>query len=380
MIFGGNERLSTIEELYDKRNNSFDVIRFIFSVLVIYSHSFILFRGPGNGGDMFELITQNQLSGGSLAVKSFFIVSGFLIMQSLVGSQSLTHYFKNRALRIFPAFFVSLFVMSFIVGPLITNLEWADYFSSKPNSPYSFVLKNILMNINGYAWTIRDLFSNVPFPSSVNGSLWTLKHEFAMYLILPILGYFFFLRFKSIFMLATGITVLLSFLNIKKNYNPLNLKGDIYWVLSSSEYNSFIQLAPYFLVGSLLYLYKKEIFLNFKFFLLTVIIAFLSVIAGVINYTLIFVLPYALIYVAVNFKFSKFRKYGDFSYGMYIYAFPIQQLVVYFWHDDLNITTYFLVNFLLTFIVSFLSWHLIEKRALNLKVGGIKLKNELAKM
>lgn len=376
MIFGRKEKLLTIEQSYEKKDNSFDVIRFILSLLVIYSHSYVLLGVQGNGGDIIEKLTHNQLSGGSLAVKCFFVVSGFLIMQSLVSSPSLTQYFKNRALRIFPAFFVSLSIMAFIVGPLITNLDWTDYFSYKPDGPYAFVLKNILMNINGYAWTVRDLFSNVPFPGSINGSMWTLKHEIAMYLVLPILGFFLLIRFRKLFLLATCFIVLLSFLNTKWNYNPLNLNGNIYWILSNNEYNSFIQLAPYFLVGSLLYLYKDCIILNSKFFVITLFITLLSIKSGLINYTLILVLPYAVIFTAVKFRYSKFRKYGDFSYGLYIYAFPIQQLIAYFWHDDINILTYILLNCFLTFIVSFLSWHLVEKRALKLKVGGIKLKNE----
>ncbi|MNO29374.1 Acyltransferase family protein [compost metagenome] len=376
MIFSEKEKLLTIEQSYNKRNNSFDVIRFILSLLVIYSHSFVLLGVQGNGGDIIERLTHNQLSGGSLAVKCFFVVSGFLIMQSLAASPSITQYFKNRTLRIFPAFFVSLSIMAFIVGPLITNLEWRDYFSYQDGSPYSFVLKNILMNINGYAWTVRDLFSNVPFPGSINGSMWTLKHEIAMYLVLPIFGFFLLIRFRNLFLLATCSIIILSYLNIMKNYNPLNLNGNIYWVLSNNEYSSFIQLAPYFLVGSLLYLYKERIVLNSKFFAITLFIAFISLKAGVINYTLILVLPYALIFVAVKFRYSKFRKYGDFSYGLYIYAFPIQQLIVYFWRDSLNITTFILLNCISTFIVSFLSWHLIEKKALKLKVGGIRLKNE----
>lgn len=359
----------TLEELYDKRDNAFDVIRFLLAVAVIYSHSHVLLLGPGKSADFLEIFTRYQTSLGSFAVNAFFVISGFLIMQSLANSSSYFNYFKNRFLRIFPAFFVSLVVIAFVIGPFITNVSYLDYFSPNATSPYLFVFKNITFNIFGYVWTVRDLFEHSPFQGSVNGSMWTLKHEFALYILLPILSYFLFIKHKLLILFLSIILVFLSILNILYGYKLVNLEGIMYWVFSNNEYNNIIKLAPYFLIGSLMYLFREKIIIDNRLIVLTLILLIMSIKMSLLNIIMIFTLPYLIIALAIKLKYSRFRKYGDFSYGLYIYAFPIQQLLVHFLKSSLNISGFFIISTLITLVVSVISWHLIEKRVLAFKVG-----------
>lgn len=368
----------TLDDLYDSRNNFFDFLRFFLAVIVIYSHSFVLLNGANNGSDPFVSLTNNQISGGTLAVYSFFVISGFLIMQSMSLSSSFIQYLKNRILRIFPAFFISLFLVSFIMGPLLTNLTLLDYFSSTNNGPFEFAFKNLTLNYFGYSWTVNDLFQSNVYPGTANGSMWTIKFEFAMYLILPLLNYFLIVKYKKLFALLTGLLCLLSAMNLLTGFALIDLVGNQYWVLSANEYNNFIQLAPYFMMGSLLFLYKDKIIVHNRLIFLTVFIISISVFTVFFKIVLLFTLPYLIITTAIKLRFSSFRKYGDFSYGMYIYAFPIQQLLSMLFHDHLNITIFFIASTLLTLFLAILSWHFVEKKALKLKSYKLKWKSNRA--
>jgi peptidoglycan/LPS O-acetylase OafA/YrhL len=365
--------LLTLEKVYDKKNNSFDIARFILAIAVIFSHSFVLLLGQGHGEDPLVKLTNNQISFGSFAVNCFFVISGFLITQSLLTGSSYTQYFKNRILRIIPAFFFSLFLVAFVAGPLTTNLGLKEYLAVDENSPYQFIVKNLSFNFFGYAWSIEDVFSSVPFPGSANGSMWTLKHELALYLILPLCSLFLILSIKRIMLVLTFFISGLSVLSILFKYQLLNLVGDYYWVISVNEYSNFIKLAPYFLFGSLFYLYKDKLIIHKRLILLCFIVILVALKAGLLNVFLIFTLPYIILTICVKYKTSQFRKYGDFSYGLYIYAFPIQQLLVYYFFDKLNVATFFILSTIFTLLISFFSWHFIEKKALSFK--GFKWRN-----
>ncbi|MCI0501914.1 MAG: acyltransferase, partial [Epsilonproteobacteria bacterium] len=74
-----------------------------------------------------------------------------------------------------------------------------------------------------------------------------------------------------------------------------------------------------------------------------------------------------IITFGATFKRKVFSKTGDYSYGLYIYAFPVQQTLVHFYREDMNVYIFFVASFVITFILSILSWHLFEKKILNLK-------------
>ncbi|WP_311080219.1 acyltransferase [Paenibacillus polymyxa] len=364
--------LLTLEKIYNRKNNSFDIVRFILAIVVIYSHSYILLLGPAHSADPIVKFTNNQISIATLAVNCFFVISGFLITQSLLSIGSFVKYLKNRILRIFPAFIFSVLLVAFVIGPLTTGLGIKGYLADENGSAYQFIFRNLTFNLFGYAWSIKDVFSAAPFPGAANGSIWTLKHEFALYLILPLCNLFLVLGIKRIMLFLSFFVSSLSVLNILFKYRFFNLLGDHYWVLSTNEYDNFIKLAPFFLFGSIFYLYKDKLIIHTRLVLLCIIVSLLALKAGLLNVFLIFTLPYIILTICVKYKTSQFRKYGDFSYGLYIYAFPIQQLMVYYFLDKLNVATFFIFSTIFTFLISFFSWHFIEKKALSFK--GFKLR------
>lgn len=356
--------LNRICDIYMRNDNAFDFLRFLLASLVIYSHSYPLLFGANGQGDYLTRWTNNQLSFGQLAVFGFFIISGFLITQSLQNSSSLRSYFLKRLLRIVPAFFVSLFIIAFILGPLLTRLNFYSYFFANitVSSPFAFLLKNLTFNIFGYSWTVQDLFNINPFPGSANGSMWTLKHEFAMYLIVPLLSFFLFFRLRLMMLISTIFLCTLVVFNIR----IIPTSGN-FWVLSIGEYSTFIIHAFYFLAGSLLYLYRNEVYFSKRILLLCFLIILVGNYLGELNKVLLVCLPYIIIGTGISWRFSTFSRYGDFSYGLYIYAFPIQQTLIYLFKNKLSILTFFSLSFLCTLVLAILSWRYIEKPALNLK-------------
>lgn len=362
----------TFDMIYDKKNNAFDIIRFILSAMVIYAHSYALLLKK-NPGDIIFRITKKQLGAGTLAVYCFFIVSGFLITQSIVQSRSYNNYLMKRVLRIFPAFFVSLCLSAFLVGPIFSKMSFHQYFNNfftfNGNTPLNYILKNITFNVRGYSWGIYDVFSTNPYPSSINGSMWTLKHEFAAYLFLIILSYFGILKHRKLYIVYTVVLGLAVIANYKFNYKLFNISSIKFLAWGEYEYSSIVTLAFYFTIGSLFYIYKDKIYYNKRFILLSILVILISnfIFINSLKYILLIFLPYLILSIAIGFRFSEFNKYGDFSYGLYIYGFTIQQIIAYYFSNKLNVAEFFLLSFFITLALAFLSWRYIEKPAAHLK-------------
>ena len=322
------------------RKNNFDLIRFLAAGLVILSHAYPL---SGNGADPLEYVSKNQFSFGSLGVAVFFMVSGFLIAQSWERKPRLIPFLKKRALRLLPGLIVVVAITALLIGPLFTVLPLSEYWQHRQVLEY---FKNILLYDTWY--DLPGVFGNLPFAGSVNGSLWTLTYEVRCYLILALLGMAGVLRYKQV-----CCYLFFSFFMLL-GWN---------WIS--------ITLAGYFFAGTIVYLLRKLIPLNN-------VLAFLSLLAIVatmyfgqgMQQAVIIYGSYLVFYCAFNprFKFNNFAKYGDFSYGLYIYAFPIQQIVVYYGQKyQLVPWEYFCLQFPLILLAAIISWHFVEKPCLKWK-------------
>lgn len=361
---------------YDRSNNGFDLMRFLLAVMVIYGHSHAILEGASTKGDVLARLSGYQTHFGDFAVNCFFIISGFLIAQSFENSNNVWSYTKKRLLRIIPAFLCSLILIAFVLGPLLSKYTIGTYlFTWGDDNPFLFVIKNITFNLFGYSWTPLDLFSANPYAGSANGSMWTLKHEMAAYILLPIL--FFCFRQRIVIFILTIITIILAIANFKAGFQALHLPNNtLFWVISGYEYNSFIKLLSYFLSGTVIYLFREKIFYTKQLIIFFSLILVAGLIWGYYQLAAFILLPYVIIGIATSIKFSHFNKYGDFSYGLYIYAFPVQQLIVLWWGEYLNLYSHFLLSFIFTLVISYFSWHLVEKKCIQLKYtkeSGVKV-------
>ncbi|MFZ3590399.1 acyltransferase family protein [Bacillus sp. DJP31] len=330
-----------IEECINSRKNNLDIIRFIAASLVLFSHAYPLTTG-NNGSEPFAIFTKGQMTFGEFAVSIFFVISGFLITQSFERSKDPIYYIKARTLRIFPGLVFCVLLSTFIVGPILTDLSLIDYFKNRETYDY---LKTITLY-----WVQYDLpgvFESNIWPGAVNGSLWTLWYEFFFYIVVVVLGVTRLLD-KRFVLLCFFLSTVLYFLG----------KGGLY-----------TDLFRYFSAGMVFYLFRSQIKLNGWLALVSFVTLLLTAQLGYFVYSFTIFGAYLLFYLAfeTRLRMHNFGKFGDFSYGIYIYAFPVQQVVVYLFNDQITPLGNFLFSFPITLIFAILSWYAIEKRALKYK-------------
>lgn len=338
-----------------RAENNFDFIRLVSAAMVLIHHSSPLLIGQPNNYDPFQFLL--GLGMGGLGVKTFFIISGFLIHNSWVNKKSVLDFFVARVFRIYPAAIIVVLLSALILGPLVTSLSLNDYFNHNITHKY-------LQNISLYRmyYFLPGVFENNP-TSSINGSLWSLSYEFTCYVLLAVLGLLAILKNKW---LLLGVFLILMLLNLfGSNYiNQLIIP-----VIGIDLKTLYIPLL-YFMSGSLYFSFKDSIKYNTLFMLLVYCIIFITKELNILStYINIILMPYLIFWLAFQrkLKFNKLTKYGDFSYGLYLYAFPVQQLIVYFFREEMNLFSFSIIALLISLLFGILSWKYIESPALKLR-------------
>ena len=334
--------------------NAFDLIRFVAALGVLYAHSY-----PLTG--LIEPIFFGNAGPGALSIYVFFAVSGYLVQRSWDRSKSVVSFIVNRSLRIFPALIVCVIACAFVLGPLVSSASLSAYFSDA--SPYRFVTSNLAMFFVSSSNEILGVFDGLPYPQAVNGSLWTIKYEVFMYITL--------LALVSLLTKSTRaiIGVLTCYVCVWAlgTYQGLSDPGDLLWRLRYIGLDSrLLALAPFFLIGALLARCPQTV-LRPK---IAVSLGLTSLFFYTSNYAILVLwlaLPYCILVFAYHAPrvFNQFGKHGDFSYGFYLYAFPVQQTMSF-----LHVTPWplhVMASTALTLLIAVLSWRLIESPALQLK-------------
>jgi len=348
----------SLGEVIDSRENNFNLIRFIAASLVLYSHSFPLLLGKSYSEYFSELL---GFSLGYLAVDVFFVTSGLLVCKSLCRHE-LKNFIVSRALRIYPALWFSV-LFCLTIGAVITSTDIYQYVFHEKFT--DFVLYNTTIVWSDYQY-LPGVFTSAPLEPAVNGSLWTLPWELKMYISLVGLGLLSIFsrvesnkeRIFSFAFIAIAVISLILFVYYREF-------SSYHWF-----YSKFFRFASTFFLGGVLYTLRDYIVINkFILILLVVVMAatnFLN--KQVFFYVFVILLPYLTICLAYisNRKLLTFNKLGDYSYGIYIYAWPIQQIYVTTF-SNLSPYTLFVYSFLSTLILAYFSWHMIERPALNLK-------------
>lgn len=253
-----------------------------------------------------------------------------------------------------PGLFVAILFTTLIIGPMVSTYSMSAYFSD--TTTWTYAVKNIFL-IPG-SQTLPGVFTNNPSPA-VNGSLWTLRYELLLYALLS-LFYFVPLSGKRV-IIPLALALLLSSL-ILFRYELITLPKTLYYV---------VILGSYFLGGAALSLFPELLARKKTLLLFTSAAIFLTSlflfkkqleVLGILGFT-VMVITFGLHYFpAINF--SKYT--GDISYGTYIYAYPIQQVLIVWLHPE-NVFTLMLPSFLLSWIAGWLSWHLVERKFIGRK-------------
>ncbi|HAR99500.1 MAG: Acetyltransferase [Candidatus Moranbacteria bacterium GW2011_GWC2_37_73] len=346
-----------IPTIINSTTNNFDFLRILAAFLVFFGHTILITRSTG------ILNWDRGLAISAIGVNIFFIISGFLITKSWLDNTDIAFFIKKRFLRIYPGLiFAGLFTV-LIIGPITTLLSIGTYFQ-QPNT-FTYIINIFSLNlIDITANKLPGVFALNSLPYIVNASLWTIPIEIGCYLLVAVMG------FKKIFTKkATFLYILIVLLSYSLIYS---LNKDFFTFFqknSTIPYSDIIRLFTYFISGVVIYLYKDAISISKKQLFALLIVFLGSAIVGYLELASYFLLPIFVIFIAmtnIDF-FKKITQYGDFSYGFYLFAFPIQQAVSYFSNGRLSFFEYTTIAFLLTLVLAIFSYKFIEKPFLKLK-------------
>jgi peptidoglycan/LPS O-acetylase OafA/YrhL len=322
--------------------NHFNFIRLFAAFLVFYGHAYIFMGTP------IHIFLNHELG-----ILIFFAISGYLISLSWDRDPSVIRYFRRRALRIFPALAVVIILSILVLGPIMTTWNLKDYFSS---SYLWLYLKNIILYISYY---LPGVFEHNTVPNVVNGSLWSLPVEFFMYILVVVFGQG---KPYTKYIVALSFIVFASLTVLWARVSPDMI------VIYGTDMREVAKTGTYFWAGALMFYWNLKRFFTFEYFVIAMLFLFFiyqwSYLYSIVS---LFLIPF----LVLTFGFSKayilliFNKF-DYSYGFYIYAFPVQQSIIYL-YPNISPLLFLTSGFVITMIFAVLSWHYIEQPAMRFK-------------
>lgn len=295
------------------RDNNFNLIRMIAATGVLLSHAFPIAVGTGTRQPM-EAATGYTL--GWICVAVFFAISGFLITRSFDRTTHIESWLSARVARLFPALIVVTVLTAYLYGPVFTTLGLADYF--RQAGTWTYVPRNV--TLAKLQFGLPGVFATNPYPDAINGSLWTLFHEVTCYFGVLLAGLAGVLRSRRLF----GVLVALYFAAfIASGLPPL--------AEAVPERVAALRLLSFpFVVGMVFYVWRDRIALSWLAAAVLGGLAWLT--RGTPAYEPLFLVFIAYATFVLAYRpgglLHRYNRLGDYSYGMYVYAFPVQQAAV----------------------------------------------------
>ena len=284
------------------------------------------------------------------------MLSGYLIAKSWDQYPRFNVFLAKRMLRIFPGLIVAVVITIVICGLFFTSLPVLSFFLHQETLTY---LNNFLLYNS--AFTLPGVFESNIYPRAVNGSIWTLAYEFTMYLVIALIGVTRLYKKIPPFVMWLGLFLItLVMLLVGREHFS--------FVIFYLDVSQMLIFALIFFGGVIVYKYENRM----KFHPVAGLIALLGFvglsllapkIGAIFAATL---LTYAVFALGRHGLMSWTSRFGDFSYGLYIYAFPVQQMIAALTHTT-NALKMFALSFAVTFAISILSWYFVESRALKWK-------------
>jgi len=331
----------------DVRTNALNLIRLVLALLVLVAHGFYLAgQGPGPSFRGENL--------GGWAVFGFFTISGYLITASRFANP-LGRFLALRVARIYPAFVVCLVVTAGVFAPVAWWVErgtW-DGFLTTPTTPLGYVAQNLGLRIAAY--DVAGTPSAVPYPGAWNGSLWTLYFEFGCYLVVGLLVCLPAVR-RHPWVIGLLFAVSVAAWATAPQWSPGG----------PSDLGLLAPLLPPFLGGALVQVVARRLPLGAAFALPAVAGSALLVVTvdGWGAQAASPLIAYAVLWLSTVLPSPALVRRHDVSYGAYIYAFPVQQLLAYAGAPRLGIVGYDVLAALATVALATVSWRLVERPAL----------------
>ncbi len=330
-----------LSNLLHRENNNIDLLRLIAALAVIYGHAYAITPQPPLG-DLLNRLIAGEYSG-SVAVKFFFFLSGIVVTNSLLRNSSLRSFAISRLLRLLPALLICLLLTCVVVAPLLSTLSASEYFSSA--GVYQYLWHGLLFCPE---WTLPGVFATHP-NTAVNGSLWTLPIELTCYVILFVIAALNFFRDRLVAFVVMSVLIAALI---------LIYQGVLPW--RGSVRSETALLKCYFFGGVWLCLLKDQFEISAR--KVGVLFAFVLMAHNTSAWSTALVI---LIFIGALWSCSlpfvrDLRLPGDYSYGVYLYGFLVQQSMREIF-PDMYLRTHQMVCMLVALILGALSWHLVEK-------------------
>ena len=333
------------------RDNNLNLIRMIAASAVLVSHAFSVVgvREP------IEPVFGRSL--GHMAVAVFFVISGFLISRAWERKPGVGHWLASRALRMYPGLAVVLVLTVLVLGPATTTLPLARYFAA----PETWRYVPINLSLAELRFGLPGVFEHLPYPGTINGSLWTLIYEVICYGAVAAAGAAGLLRRPRAFALA--LTAYLVLHAAVLTTAPHAGRGN--------QLDSLADLSFPFACGMAAWVWRERLVLSGRIAAALALPALLLRPTALAPEALYLALGYATLWAgyALKGRALAYNRLGDYSYGVYIYAFPLQQLMVWLvpgqsWWTNVALA------FPATLTCAVLSWTLVERPALALVRSG----------
>lgn len=330
----------TLADCHSRRDNNFHLLRLLAALAVIYGHAYPIVGA--SGGDIYLQLVGNKFIGG-VAVDVFFVISGLLIASSLERG-SLFRYAWARVLRIFPALVVCTALCAFVLGPMLTTS--GNYFGDVQAWRY------FVNNASNWRteYFLPGVFASHP-DKAVNGSLWSLPVEFRLYGLFLLFGALGLMRQSRY--AAVAISLVLCGLAAFPRYPLLQ------------QYQNWLEVSAFFLAGGFAWVYRDSLRLS-----IWGVVAVLSACVathGASGFSTAYsmALAYCVLYLAYVPRLPQIRG-RDISYGVYLYGWPSQQLLVH-WLPGMHPLGNAALGMLLACALGLASWEWVERPALKFK-------------
>jgi peptidoglycan/LPS O-acetylase OafA/YrhL len=331
----------------DQRDNNFNLLRMIAAGAVLVSHAYPISLGTGT---VEPLSIALSMSLGTLAIVTFFAISGFFISQSFENRSSLLAFCVARILRIYPGLVVVLLFSVLVVGPIFTPLPMRTYFTEVET--ISYIPHNL--SLKWLQYELPGVFTQNPYPAAINGSLWSLFYEVVCYGMVAVLGAVGLTSRSWTFCIFLSVYILIYFgLGLLRSLHP--------------AFENLRELSYPFVLGMVVYHFRQFLITNLNLLMCVGAggIAVLSYRGFIVREA--FVLFWTILIFCLGYLPLKalkiYNRVGDYSYGMYIYAFPCEQIGVALW-PGISPIALIAVSLPATLAFATFSWHLIERRAL----------------
>jgi peptidoglycan/LPS O-acetylase OafA/YrhL len=326
--------------------NNFDLLRLCAALLVFWFHAFVFTGRP-------TPMLFSWVAAGPLGVFIFFLISGYLISKSWEADPHALRFLARRALRIFPALLVLVLLTTLLLGPALTTLPLHDYFRHPSFGDYFY---NAVLQPR---YALPGVFEHQAASQAVNGSLWSLPVEFTLYLGLLLLGMARVPRWVLAVLLVAGCWATLEW----------SVKRDPLVIFGGMIVQDVVQYGVYFLIGACVARFRLERWLTVTS-LCAAVVLMLAVepwptVSRIVSWGA-FPCVFLTFGLATSVVARALAHLGDYSYGVYIYAFPVQQTVLNLF-PTLPMTAYVLSTLTITLALAAASWHLVERWALRWK-------------